>query len=167
VWEAETGADGLIVCQTLPPDCVLLDYRLPDLDGLEFLTALASLRGTNIPAIVLTGQGNKTIVVDVVNTGAVDYMPKHVVSAKALARSIANTVNQSKLRGALEEQGRLLEQTNQDLLHKQEEIRSFYHMLSHEMKMPLTAIWDSVAIVLDGPVGPLTEKQRRHLYLHK
>jgi light-regulated signal transduction histidine kinase (bacteriophytochrome) len=85
-------------------------------------------------------------------------MPKHVVSAKALARSIANAVNQAKLRAALEEQRRLLEQTNQDLLHKHEETRSFSHMLSHEMKMPLTAIWGSVAIVLDGLVGPLTEQ---------
>jgi hypothetical protein len=33
VWEAETEADGLIVCQTQPPNFVLLDYRLPALDG--------------------------------------------------------------------------------------------------------------------------------------
>jgi len=116
VWEAKTGADGLSVCQTQPPDCVLLDYRLPDLDGLEFLTALASLEGgTNIPVIVLTGQGNETIVVDVMKAGAADYMPKHVVSAKALARAITNAVNQATLRAALKEQRRMLEQTNQDL----------------------------------------------------
>jgi DNA-binding response OmpR family regulator len=69
------GADGLIVCQTQPPNCVLLDHRLPDLDGREFLTALASLGGTNIPVIVLTRKGNETIVVDVMKAGAADYMP--------------------------------------------------------------------------------------------
>jgi signal transduction histidine kinase len=168
VWEVETGADGLAVCQTQPPDCVLLDYRLPDLDGLEFLTALASLEGgTNIPVIVLASQGNETLAVDVMKAGAADYMPKPTVSAKALERAISNAVNQAKLRAALEEQRRMLEQTNADLRHQHEEIRSFYHLLSHEMKTPLTVIWESVAIVLDGLAGPLTAQQRTHLHLAK
>lgn len=168
VWEAETGAEGLAVCQAQPPDCVLLDYRLPDLDGLEFLTALAGVEGgAAIPVIVLSGQGNETLVVDVMKAGAADYMPKPTVSAKALERAIANAVTQARLRAALEEQRRMLEQTNADLRHQHEEIRSFYHLLSHEMKTPLTVIWESVAIVLDGLVGPLTAQQRKQLHLAK
>jgi two-component system, sensor histidine kinase and response regulator len=168
VWEAETGAEGLAVCQKQPPDCVLLDYRLPDLDGLAFLTALAGMeRGAAIPVIVLSGQGNETLAVDVMKAGAADYMPKPTVSAKALERAISNAVEQARLRAALEEQRRMLAQTNADLRRQHAEIRSFYHVLSHEMKTPLTVIWESVAIVLDGLVGPLTAQQRRHLHLAK
>jgi two-component system, sensor histidine kinase and response regulator len=168
VWEAETGADGLAVCRTQPPDCVLLDYRLPDLDGLAFLTALAGVAGgAAIPVIVLSAQGNATLAVDVMKAGAADYMPKPTVSAKALERAIANAVQQARLRAALEEQRRLLQQTNADLRRQHEEIRSLYHLLSHEMKTPLTVIWESVAIVVDGLAGPLTAQQRRHLHLAK
>jgi two-component system, sensor histidine kinase and response regulator len=167
VWEAETGADGLAVCRRQPPDCVLLDYHMPDLNGLDFLAALASEGGSAIPVIVLSGQGNETLVVDVMKAGAADYMPTPTVSAKALERAISNAVEQARLRAALEEQRRLLAQTNADLRRQHEEIRSFYHVLSHEMKTPLTVIWESVAIVLDGLVGPLTAQQRKHLHLAK
>ena len=42
VTEADCGEDGLEMCQSDPPDCILLDYNLPDLDGLEFLTELGA-----------------------------------------------------------------------------------------------------------------------------
>src|SRR5258708_13844033 len=41
--EAETGEEGLTCCQETRPDCVLLDYQLPDLDGLEFMNQLSGL----------------------------------------------------------------------------------------------------------------------------
>jgi signal transduction histidine kinase len=168
VWEAETGADGLAVCRRQPPDCVLPEYRLPDLDGLAFLTALAGLDGgAAIPVIVLSGQGTETLAVDVMKAGAADYMPKPTVSATALERAIANAVEQARLRAALEEQRRVLAQTNADLRRQHEESRRCYHLLSHEMKTPLTVIWESVAIVLDGRAGPLTAQQRKHLHRAK
>jgi two-component system, sensor histidine kinase and response regulator len=167
VWEAETGAEGLAVCRRQPPDGVLLEYHLPDLNGLDFLAALASEGGSAIPVIVLSGQGTETLVVDVMKAGAADYVPTPTVSAKALERAIANAVEQARLRAAREEQRRLLAQTNADLRRQHEEIRRFYHLLSHEMKTPLTVIWESVAIVLDGLGGPLTAQQRRHLRLAK
>jgi two-component system sensor histidine kinase/response regulator len=46
-------------------------------------------------------------------------------------------------------------------------MHSFYHMLSHELKTPLTAAREFVAIVLDGLVGPLTDEQREYLALAK
>jgi two-component system, sensor histidine kinase and response regulator len=162
--EAGTGEEGLAVCRAKPLDCVLLDSRLPDLDSRAFLTALAGEEGIrSIPVIVLADQGSETLAVDVMKAGAADYMPKSVVSAKALGRAIDNAVNQAQLRATLEEQDRILAQTNQELRRKQEEIQSFYHMLSHELKTPLTATYEFVAIVLDGLAGPLTELQSEYL----
>jgi signal transduction histidine kinase len=142
----------------------LLDYQLPDLDGLEFLAALTGEDGTiSIPVIMLTGHGSEAIVVKAMRAGAADYLPKGVLSVQSLGRAVTNAVVEYKLRAAIEQQCRILEQTNQELRRKTEEIQRFYHMLSHELKTPLTAAREFVSIVLDGLAGPLSEEQREYL----
>ena len=58
---------------------------------------------------------------------------------------------------------RALEQSNKDLLRKNQEIQSFYHTVSHELKTPLTSAREFVSIVMDGLAGPLNETQREYL----
>jgi len=60
-----------------------------------------------------------------------------------------------------------LERTNKDLLKKQEEIQSFYHTLSHELKTPLTSAREFISIVMDGLAGPVTETQFDYLRIAK
>jgi CheY-like chemotaxis protein len=77
VVEAETGEDGLAWYQNDPPDCILLDYRLPDLSGLEFLAALAGKDGrVSLPVIMMTGEGNESLVAEAMKAGVADYLPK-------------------------------------------------------------------------------------------
>jgi signal transduction histidine kinase len=56
-----------------------------------------------------------------------------------------------------------LEQSNKDLLRKNQEIQSFYHTVSHELKTPLTSAREFVSIVMDGLAGPLNETQQEYL----
>ncbi len=168
VLEAESGAEGLALCQMVLPDCILLDYRLCDLDGLEFLEALRGEDGQlSAPVVMLTGQGSETIAVEAMQSGAADYIPKSVLSAECLERSISNAVEKHVLLTALEEQCRILEQTNQELHRRTEEIQRFYHVLSHELKTPLTSAREFVSIVLDGLAGPLCDEQREYLSFAK
>jgi PAS domain S-box-containing protein len=56
-----------------------------------------------------------------------------------------------------------LEQTNRDLTRRSEEIQSFYHTLSHELKTPLTSAGEFVSIVMDGLAGTLNPTQMEYL----
>lgn len=72
-------------------DCVLMDYRLPDGDGLELVQQIRDL-GLKLPLIVLTGQGDEQIAVQLMKLGASDYLPKSKLSPETLTRSLRNAV---------------------------------------------------------------------------
>lgn len=56
-----------------------------------------------------------------------------------------------------------LEQSNKDLLRRNQEVQNFYHVLSHELKTPLTAAREFVSLVMDGLAGPLNKTQAEYL----
>lgn len=57
-------------------DLVLIDYNLPDEDGLEILHEIIR-RKLDVPAIIVTGGGDEELAVEALRSGAVDYLPKH------------------------------------------------------------------------------------------
>src|SRR5262249_6434913 len=89
--EAATGEDGLRLCQTSQPDCLVLDFNLPDMNGFEFLDALqAETTPLPYPVVILTGQGSERIAVQAMQRGVQDYLVKDNLSADALRRAIHN-----------------------------------------------------------------------------
>jgi len=86
--ETETGNQALSVIHNEPVDCILLDYYLPDMNGIDFLDALAETTGSQIPAILLTGIDNEQIAVQAMKSGASDYLVKDVLSASLLSRTV-------------------------------------------------------------------------------
>jgi signal transduction histidine kinase len=112
--EAESGEEGLEIAQREAPDCLLLDYRLPDVDGLEFLTRLAG-EGRRLPVIVLTGQGNEAVAVEAMKNGAQDYLLKGSVTRDRLQSAVENAIERVALRRKVEEQTAELQRMYQDL----------------------------------------------------
>ncbi|MDQ9171167.1 response regulator [Oxalobacteraceae bacterium R-40] len=75
--EAATGRDGLELIARQRIDCILLDYHLPDLNGLEFLSELTSAHGTMpAPVLLLTGADSAAVVAAAMKRGAWDYLGK-------------------------------------------------------------------------------------------
>ncbi len=76
-FEADTGAKGLHLAHNEQIDCILLDYNLPDFNGLEFLAEFSKETGEPpIPVVMLTGSDNALIAVDTLKLGACDYIVK-------------------------------------------------------------------------------------------
>jgi len=58
-----------------PGDCLLLDIRMPDMDGLELQVEL-NRRGTRLPVIIMTGHGDVPIAVRAMKAGAFEFLEK-------------------------------------------------------------------------------------------
>jgi two-component system, OmpR family, KDP operon response regulator KdpE len=84
VHVAATGAEALEVAAKYPPDLVILDLGLPDLEGVE---VIGGLRGwTKAPIIVLSGRADSTDKVEALDAGADDYITKPFGVEELLAR---------------------------------------------------------------------------------
>ena len=84
VHTAATGAQALQQASRHPPDLVILDLALPDLDGVE---VIQGLRGwTTAPIIVLSGRADSMDKVEALDAGADDYVTKPFGMEELLAR---------------------------------------------------------------------------------
>jgi two-component system KDP operon response regulator KdpE len=84
VHTAASGAEALSVAAAHPPDLVILDLGLPDMEGTE---VIAGLRGwTTVPILVLSGRSDSADKVDALDAGADDYVIKPFGMDELLAR---------------------------------------------------------------------------------
>lgn len=85
VGEAGDGTTGLTAARTLKPDVVLLDVRLPDIDGFAVAERLAAEGGG--PAVIVTSSSDDPLYPDRARrTGARGFVAKHDLSGAALQR---------------------------------------------------------------------------------
>jgi two-component system response regulator FixJ len=80
----ESGSDFIKSAASLEPGCILLDIRMPGLDGLEVQEALQE-KGIALPVIIMTGHGDVSLAVRAMKAGAVDFIEKPFQKAVLLA----------------------------------------------------------------------------------
>lgn len=79
-----SGPDFLKDVRTAAPGCILLDVRMPEMDGLEVQREL-SARGVMMPIIILTGHGDVPIAVQAMKDGAFEFLEKPFEKATLLS----------------------------------------------------------------------------------
>ena len=157
-WEAETGEEALEVCRSKEPDCILLDYLLPDTDGLQFLTELADLKAhTIIPVVMITGCGSESVAVQAIKGGAQEYVAKGTFTREIIRRAVSNAIQKVALLRKITQQRSELEDTNEELetlnssLYEASQLKSeFLANASHELRTPLNSMLGFLRLVLDG-----------------
>jgi PAS domain S-box-containing protein len=113
---ASTSAEGLELCHSMRPDAILLDYRLPDVNGLAFLASLMASHGPLAFAVIMvTGVGNEAVAVEAMKLGAQDYLVKEYDIQGRLLHAVDNAIKKVELQRQVERQRRELEASNQQL----------------------------------------------------
>lgn len=80
----ESGVELLKHASALEPGCLLLDIRMPGMDGLEVQQALKE-RGVALPVVIMTGHGDVSLAVRAMKAGAVEFIEKPFEKAVLLS----------------------------------------------------------------------------------
>jgi CheY-like chemotaxis protein len=164
IAEAESGEDGLSLCRSQLPQCILLDYNLPDVDGVEFLSRLhAELNGDTPAVVILTGMGDETLAVRCMKAGAQDYLVKGI-SLDRVSPAICGAIESVELRRRVEAQALEVQTLSEERAALITELKSrataladadrrkdeFLATLAHELRNPLAPIRTAMQILKRG-----------------
>lgn len=105
--EAVDGAEALEACEKHRFDCVFLDYRLPDSDGAAVFKAIIDDYDSSAAVIFLTGENDEALALEMVESGAVDYLSKNEISASLLKRAVRYASARRVFRNQLSEMARI------------------------------------------------------------
>ena len=116
--ETLTGNDareGLDLLETSEVDCVVTDYQMPELDGIEFLEA-ARERGFEQPFILLTGTGSEAVASEAVAAGVTHYFQKGESESEQQFEKLANQIDNAVDQRRTEKKYELLVDNSPDLI---------------------------------------------------
>jgi two-component sensor histidine kinase len=167
--EAPTARRGLELCNALSerplPDCVLLDYKLPDMTGAEFLLRLGDQNALSDPevhsaavpegdlrpdlltkidlpkfaVVMLTGLGNEQVAAEAIRAGAQDYLAKDGITSKSLRLAIEKATGKVRLLKDLQAErdrlARLLSEKEALLTEKDALLKEVHHRVKNNLQV--------------------------------
>ncbi|WP_425073954.1 sensor histidine kinase [Sagittula sp. S175] len=116
------------------PDCVLLNMPLPDRLGLDLLSDIM-LRDPLAAVVVTTSKGDDATAVEAMKRGAMDYYVRRNFSETGLERAVLHAVERSQMARRIEDQ--------------QHSLRTFAHVLVHDLRGPLRSIRGGIGMLLE------------------
>ncbi len=164
IEEVDRGDHGLQIIEREAIALVLLDYKLPDMTGLDFIAALGdSIR--SLPVIVVTGYVDAKVAVRLLKAGAADYVIKdtELLFLQQLPKTVQDTLERFSLRSENEAAKTRIEKQAHDLLIQAKDLErakdkadqtnraksEFLANVSHEIRTPMTAILGFTDLLMD------------------
>lgn len=153
--EVGSAAEGIAEFQRSDPDCILLEYQLPDFDGLEFLSKLTEIQNkANQPmpvVVMLSRQASEAIAVEAMKRGAMDYLLKDKLTRETLHRSVAVAIEKQSLIARLKQ--------------KEREFEQFSYAVAHDLQAPLRRTRSFCALLVESASQSLQGDEKLYLEL--
>ena len=134
VDEAEGGKAALARLGDRPPDAVLLDIKMPEVDGLELLTAFRE-RGYDMPVIMITGHGDVSTAVEATRRGAYDFLEKPLQRERVLV-ALRNAIEAFRLHS----ENRVLRHEPDELIGSSPALRRLRETVEKAAPTPATVL---------------------------
>jgi signal transduction histidine kinase len=152
---AENGPTALELFVRHAPDCVLLDVRMPGMDGPAVCERLRAMpEGTEVPVVFLTAARDVATFDRALRSGATDFLTKPVQPAELVLR-VRQALEVRRLGGELRAQYDLLRQQRDELFRIQLQKEDLASFVVHDLKNPVNAIDLQAQLILrDRQLSP-------------
>lgn len=164
VKAVDDGNAALVALQEWLPDCVLLDVRMPGMDGFEVCRRMRELpQGCQVPILFLTAQRDLDTFDAALASGADDFLTKPVRPAE-LALRVQTALKIRSVRSELREQYGLVRRQRDDLMRLQLQKERMSAFLVHDLKNPISTLdlWAQQAL-MDPALSPRSGRALRHI----
>lgn len=146
ITSMKTGIEAVNSIKDQPPDILLLDYKLPDISGLEVLSRIRNIAG-EILTIMITAYASIETAIAATRQGAYDFLSKPFTPS-----DIKHAVRKAAIRTILGRQTKKLESEKKRIRFE------FIRVLGHELKTPLNATAGYLYLLRNHTLGNKVEK---------
>jgi len=136
------------MCAQSAFDCVLLDYNMPDMNGVMLASELRAL-SAYLPLILMTSVGNEMLVAGALRSGMSDYIPKSRINTESIRRTIERAIHVC-------DQARLIDE-------QRGELENFAYALAHDFKQPIRQITIFAQMLSQEIADGEAEQVQQHL----
>jgi hypothetical protein len=129
-------------------DCVLMDYNMPDMDGLVLAHQLKA-EHSYLATVLMTSFGDEMLAAEALRSGISDYIPKTRITKESLQRTVGRSIQACSLARVIDEQ--------------RGELENFAYALAHDFKQPIRQIITFAELVFDKIGSHDDDEVRQHL----
>jgi two-component sensor histidine kinase len=151
-----------VTCGAVAPDCILIDYKLPDMTGLDFISRLRSAEAPHAPPsaiVMLTGLANEQVAVNAMKAGAQDYLVKDRMTPEGLGSAVARATEKMEL---IRELKRERDRLKESLAEKEVLLKEVHHRVKNNLQVIASLLRLQAGAFEDGPLSnALRESQNR------